>query len=582
MTGSIVLKLWLTIVLLIIVVFIALGLGLFQAVENFYYTQIAAGLINQGQEVADMYAKNPAEFQENNEIEYVSRIMNAHLMILNKESIIQTCNQMMPMTPGSLFEENDLDRIFTGETVAKRGFHHSFNNQMLSIGLPIIQDKKIESALFIYTPIASLEPALNTIRGIIYWSLFFAVILISILAFFLSRTLSKPLIQMNKVALNLAEGDYSQRVPVKSVDEVGILGASLNFLSEQLKKNITELSYEKEQIENILKGMSDGVITFDTTGKIVLFNPQAKELLDNCVEVEKNNIMEHCDYLTQLNSLYQRTLETGNLVEGEITVNEKIVSAKLSPLLDVTDRNLIGVVTVLQDVTKDRKLEEMRRDFVANVSHELRTPISLIQGYSEAIIDDVAESPEERNGFIKVILEEANRLKRLVEDLLELSRLQSGVISIEKEWIDIREVLLQVKTKFQSLLEQNKIDFQAEIASDAPCLLADRFRLEQLLINLISNAIHFAAGKTIKVTSRKLENGIELSVSDTGQGIPEKDLPFIFERFYRAEKSRNRESGGTGIGLSIVKNIVEVHDGAITVMSKEGEGATFNIMFPSK
>ncbi|MCR6545785.1 ATP-binding protein [Dehalobacterium formicoaceticum] len=489
---------------------------------------------------------------------------------------------MMPMTPGSLFEENDLDRIFTGETVAKRGFHHSFNNQMLSIGLPIIQDKKIESALFIYTPIASLEPALNTIRGIIYWSLFFAVILISILAFFLSRTLSKPLIQMNKVALNLAEGDYSQRVPVKSVDEVGILGASLNFLSEQLKKNITELSYEKEQIENILKGMSDGVITFDTSGKIVLFNPQAKELLDNCVEVEKNNIMEHCDYLTQLNSLFQRTLETGNLVEGEITVNEKIVSAKLSPLLDVTDRNLIGVVTVLQDVTKDRKLEEMRRDFVANVSHELRTPISLIQGYSEAIIDDVAESPEERNGFIKVILEEANRLKRLVEDLLELSRLQSGVISIEKEWIDIREVLLQVKTKFQSLLEQNKIDFQAEIASDAPCLLADRFRLEQLLINLISNAIHFAAGKTIKVTSRKLENGIELSVSDTGQGIPEKDLPFIFERFYRAEKSRNRESGGTGIGLSIVKNIVEVHDGAITVMSKEGEGATFNIMFPSK
>jgi len=582
MTKSIVLKLWITIVLLIIAVFIALGLGLFQAVENFYYTQITTGLVTQGQEVANLYVEDPVSFKENNEIDHVSRIMNAHVIILNEEGIIQNCNQIMHMSPGTLFEETDLTRIFKGETVAKRGYHHSFNTQMLSIGLPITRGNKIEEALFIYTPIASLSAALNTFRGIIYWGLFIAVILTSILAFFLSRTLSRPLIRMNQIALNLAKGDYSQRVTVRSGDEVGVLGASLNFLSEQLKKNITELSYEKEQIENILTGMSDGVVTFDTTGKIVLFNPQAKYLLNNCADVEKDKVLDHCVYLSQLKSFYQRVLETGDLMEGEINVNDRIVSAKLSPLLDVSNRYLIGVVTVLQDVTKDRKLEEMRREFVANVSHELRTPISLIQGYSEAVIDDVVESQEQRNSFMKVILEEANRLKRLVDDLLELSRLQSGVISLEKESLDIAQVLVQVKAKFQALLEQNKIDLQVEIGPEAEYLFADRFRIEQMFINLINNAIRYTAGGKIEIISRRTEVGIELCISDTGRGIPEQDLPFIFERFYRADKSRNRESGGTGIGLSIVKNIVDAHNGKISVISEEGKGTTFKMIFPSK
>ncbi|MDS1030240.1 ATP-binding protein [Bacillota bacterium LX-D] len=582
MTRSIVAKLWITIVLLIIVVFIVLGLGLFQAVGNYYYTQIASNLISQGQEVISLYAEDPVEFQKTKEIDHISRIIKAHIIILNEKGIVQICNQMRHLSPGSLFEETELTQIFHGEIVAKRGYHHTFDNQMLSVGLPIMKNNKVEEALLIYTPIAPLSAALNTFRGIIYWGLLIAVILTSILAFFLSRTLSRPLIRMNQVALSLAKGDYSQRVTVKSRDEVGALGASLNFLSEQLKKNISELSYEKEKIENILIGMSDGVITFDTKGKIVLFNPQAKHLLVGCAEIERNKVLEHCIYLNQLYKLYQRTMETGNLTQGEINVQGKILSAKLSPLFDETSKNLIGVVTVLQDVTRERKLEEMRREFVANVSHELRTPISLIRGYSEAIIDGVAESPDQRNSFLKIILEEANRLKWLVEDLLELSRLQSGAILLEKEWIDLVQVFAQLKARFQTSFNQNGIDFQVEIGPDAASLLADRFRLEQVLINLVNNAIRYAAGGKIEVKTRKVRDGVELSISDTGQGISEEDLPFIFERFYRADKSRNRESGGTGIGLSIVKNIIDAHQGKISVTSKEGKGTIFTIVFPSR
>lgn len=581
MTKSIVAKLWITMVLLIIGVFIALGPGLFQAIGNYYYSLTANNLITQGQEVANMYAEEPARFKEGNEIDHVSRIMNAHVIILNQKGIVQVCNQMTHMSPGSLFEETELNQIFSGEIVAKRGFHSAFDMQMLSVGLPIIKNKKIEEALVIYTPIAPLTETLNTFKGIIYWGLFIALVLTSILAFFLSRTLSRPLIRMNQIALSLAKGDYSQRVIVKSGDEIGVLGASLNYLSEQLKKNITELSYEKKKMENILIGMSDGVITFDTTGKIVLFNPQAKLLLDDCGDVGTEKMLDHCPYLTQLNSLYKCVLESRDLIEGDIHVNEKVVSAKLSPLFDVISRQLIGVVTVLQNVTRDRKLEEMRREFVANVSHELRTPISLIQGYSEAILDDVANDQEQRNRFLQVILEESNRLNRLVEDLLELSRLQSGAISLEKEWLDISQVISKVKDKFQNTLELTNIDFMVEIGDNANLLWADRFRTEQVLINLISNAMRYTSGGKIVVKTSKSDNGIELSFSDTGRGIPEEDLPFIFERFYRADKSRNRKSGGTGLGLSIVKNIVDAHQGKISVLSKEGEGTTFSILFPN-
>lgn len=581
MTKSIVAKIWTTFMLLIIVVFIALGLGFYRAVADFYYSQIVSGLVTQGKAVINLYAEDPSEFLENDEINNASRIMQAYIIILNKNSIIQICNQEMHLSPGDLFEEKELTQIFEGKIVSKKGYHQVFGHEMLSVGLPIIKENNVEEALLIYTPIAPLSATLNSFLEFIYWGLLIAVILTSILAFFLSRTLSKPLIKMNKMALNLAKGDYSQRVTVRSSDEVGVLGASLNYLSEQLKKNITELSYEKDKIENILTSMSDGVITFDTKGKIAHFNPQAKHLLDDCVDVEKDKALEYCDYLIQLNKLFQRVLETEELIQGEIKIHEKIIAAKLSPLFNATKKSLIGVVTVLQDVTKERKLEEMRREFVANVSHELRTPISLIQGYAEAIIDDLAKSPEQRNGFLKVILEETQRLKRLVEDLLELSRLQSGAITLEKEWIDLNQIITQMKDKFKTTFKQRGIDFQVEIGSEAAYLVADRIRLEQVLMNLINNAIQFTSAGKILIKTKKSNHGVELSISDTGQGISEEDVPFIFERFYRTDKSRNRESGGTGIGLSIVKNIVDAHHGEIRVKSKEGEGTTFTIVFPS-
>lgn len=578
---SIVVKLWLTIVILMVIIVVSLGLGLFRLTENFYYSQITKNLVTQGLQIADMDSKEPGFLQDDNELNLISRILNAHVILLDEKGAIITCNMSLHMLPGSAFKEDNLNKIFAGEIITQRGYHHNFQTQMLSVGIPVKAGEKISRALLIYTPVAPITATLNSLRGLVFWALLGSLIMASILAFFLSRSLSKPLIKMNQVALGLAQGDYSQRIPIKSSNEIGVLGASLNYLSEQLRENISALSYEKEKIENILLSMTDGVIAFDTKGSIVLLNPQAKQLLAGSVNIGKNELLEHCVYFKQLNSLYNEILKTKELTEGKIKVEEKTIAARLSPLFDVNTNALTGVIAVLQDITQEQKLEEMRREFIANVSHELRTPISLIAGYSEAIIDGVAEKMEERNNFVQVILDEANRLKWLVEDLLELSRLQSGSIAIEKEWVDVKQVVQGVKDKFCHVLNKDNIRFQVEISSGSEMIWADRFRFEQIMINLVSNAVRYAHGGVIKIRGKKIDQKTMVSISDTGRGIPASDLPFVFERFYRADKSRNRESGGTGLGLAIVKNLVEAHQGTIKVESREAEGTVFTITFPS-
>lgn len=577
---SVVAKLWMTIVLLMVIIIITLGLGLFRVTENFYYSQITNNLVAQGMQIADMYTNEPEAFRDGKEIERISRILNAHVLFLDQEGNIAVCNMSFHMLPGTAFEEDNLNKVFDGEIVAQRGYHHSFATQMLSVGIPLKTGDKITHALLIYTPIAPISATLNSLRGFVFWALLGALFLASILAFFLSRSISRPLIQMNRVALSMAQEDFTQRISVKSNDEIGVLGTSLNYLSEQLNANISALSYEKEKIENILLSMTDGVIAFDTKGRIVLFNPQAKQLLASCADIVNNELLEDCVYLSHLNSLYSEILKTKSLTEGKIIVDEKIIAARLSPLFETNSKVLAGVIAVLQDITKEQKLEEMRREFIANVSHELRTPISLIAGYGEAIIDGMAERPEQDNNFVQIILDEANRLKHLVEDLLELSRLQSGSVTLEKEWVDIAKVVQDVKTKFYHVLNKNKTDFHLEVSSGAEHVWADRFKFEQILINLVGNAVHYAPGGVITIRSEQNEQNLVLSIRDTGKGIPADDLPFVFERFYRADKSRNRGSGGTGLGLAIVKNLVEAHQGVIKVDSQEGAGTVFTIRLP--
>lgn len=577
-TKSIVAKLWLTIVSILIVTLLFIGFGLFKIVDKFYFSQITKNITDQGKQIAALYENYPETFKDTEELNRFSHVINAHTIILDAKGIIQACNAATHLSPGTVFKEEELSEIFQGQLVVKGDYYEHFGDQMLVVGIPVHKDGKISEALMIYSPVEPISTTLNSLRVLLFGASLGFIILVSILAFFLSRSLSRPLIRMNHVALSLAQGDFSQRVTVNSNDEIGVLGASLNYLTSELNKNITALSHEKEKVENILKGMSDGVITIDTTGKVILSNPQAEILLGNELHPDKINFFTGCQDLAQL---VASVLDTREYTCGEFRRGEKIISARLSPLFELNTKALLGLIIVLQDITKEKRLEEMRREFMANVSHELRTPITLIQGFSEAMID-IADSPEQQENFARTIFEETNRLKRLVEELLELSRIDAGVISLEKELFTLNDVFKEMKAKFEGTLKDKQIDLEWKVDSNAQEIWVDRFRFEQILINLIDNAIRHTAGGKIQLLSRKIEQGIEIHVSDNGTGIAEEDLPYLFERFYRADKSRSRESGGTGLGLAIVKNLVEAHGGTIAVQSKQGSGTDFIMVFPKQ
>src|SRR5699024_7956480 len=284
----------------------------------------------------------------------------------------------------------------------------------------------------------------------------------------------------------------------------------------------------------------------------------------------------------ELNKVLQQViLEEKELIQ-ELQLQGRNWVMIMTPLYDQS--YIRGAVAVIRDMTEERQLDKLRKDFISNVSHELRTPIALMQGYSEAIVDDIAESPAEKNELAQIILEESLRMSRLVNELLDIGRMEAGYMELNLEEIDIQTFMERIHKKFIGMADENDIEltFTNEIERDIVCLDPDR--MEQVLTNLIDNALgHTGKDGAVHVTIRSLQDKLHIEVEDNGSGIKEEDLSFIFERFYKADKSRTRtDKKGTGLGLAITKHIVQAHDGIISVKSKINEGTTFSINLPQK
>lgn len=275
-------------------------------------------------------------------------------------------------------------------------------------------------------------------------------------------------------------------------------------------------------------------------------------------------------------SFYQQVLLTGQEVTEDIPVQGRIWSVVMAPL---NDRDQIrGAVAVLRDITQERKLDKMRNDFVANVSHELRTPLSMLQGYSEAIVDDIVATPEEHKELAQIIYDESARMTKLVNELLSLARMEAGHVELFQETLELRPYLERIQRKFSNLARERDIHLFLELSTTHTHVHIDPDRMEQVLTNLIDNALRHTPSEGSVTIRARGDKALLIEISDTGSGIPQEDLPFVFERFYKADKARTRgRLGGTGLGLAIAKNLVEAHGGTISVQSKLGEGTTFTI-----
>ncbi len=409
-----------------------------------------------------------------------------------------------------------------------------------------------------------------------------AIILTIIFAFFLSTRITAPLIKMREAAFELARGEFNTKVPILTHDEIGELAIAFNRMGRQLKFHINALNQEKEQLSSIVNSMADGVITLNRHGDMIVTNPPSEQFLQDLYFEKNISIDERNQQLPDiLDHLLQKVILGEKEAIYEISLQGRDWVMIMTPLYDRTF--VRGAVAVMRDMTEERQLDKLRKDFIANVSHELRTPIALMQGYSEAIVDDIADSKEDKNELAQIIHDESLRMSRLVNELLDIGRMEAGHIELHKQEIEIKPFIEKIYRKFIGISEEQEIKLELIDEIEDPIAIFDADRIEQVFTNLIDNAIsHTDEGGSISVKVINTNEHLHVEIEDNGSGIPKEDLSFIFERFYKADKSRTRtdKKKGTGLGLAITKHIVSAHQGTISVKSKESLGTTFSFKIP--
>ena len=435
----------------------------------------------------------------------------------------------------------------------------------------------------IYVKDSKEEPntILSEIFGIIFQSLLIGIIVAVLFGIILSKTIISPITSLTHKAQKISSGDFGNTIDVKSEDEIGKLTETFNDMSSELAQTLDAIKNENNKLETIFRFMTDGVVAFDERGDLLHINPAARKML-RIPEDEKIDF-ETVFEKDEISFGQVAFLSQGSTMEIILDRDDKEIKAYLATLS--TEGRPGGVVSVLQDITEQSKLEMSRREFVANVSHELRTPLTTVKSYAETLKDflDDEIDKEQFESFLTVIEGESDRMTRLVRDLLILSKLDYGKNQLRKEQFNLSKLLADVVKKIKISADNKKQTLIYEPTTPIESFTGDKDRIEQVLVNIISNAIKYTPEEgEISVTSMSVYDTAYIKVKDTGIGIPKKDLSHIFERFYRVDKARARAQGGTGLGLAIAKEIIEAHDGTIEINSVFTKGTEVIIKLPIK
>ncbi|RJQ25949.1 MAG: phosphate regulon sensor histidine kinase PhoR [Peptococcaceae bacterium] len=425
---------------------------------------------------------------------------------------------------------------------------------------------------------------LYTINKLNLWSaIFLALFFSALLARILYVRLIRPLEEMVSVTQDMAGGGLDREIRVDTQDEIGALARNINYMAGRLKNTIDDITAEKNRAQAILASMADGVIALDNRGRVLLINPVV-EVIFGVTQAESQGkdilrVIRNYD----LEQLLNQALQFGQAMQKELAIltpEPRVFRIHVTPLQG-SGREQGGVVALLSDITERKKLERMRSEFVANVSHELRTPLTSMRGFLETLLDGAADDPAVTKQFLAIINTETERLSRLIEELLSLSKIEDRKTVPRWQPVEIADVVERVLATFQPRAAEKNLQLKFERNERIPVIRGDPDMLSQVLINLVDNAISYTPdGGEIVVRVAREQEHLRVDVRDNGIGIPAESLPRIFERFYRVDKARSREQGGTGLGLSIVKHIIEVHRGNVQVESRVGKGSTFSFFLP--
>ncbi|MGP4117689.1 cell wall metabolism sensor histidine kinase WalK [Levilactobacillus zymae] len=524
----------------------------------------------------------------------ITNTNNAQIRVIDNKGTIRGTNEVDNQgIVGQKTTDSDIkNSIYNNRDVVRTTYNSQNNSRYYTTITRIIRtqgnNSDLVGVIYMRASLDSVYQNINQITLIYVSATFVAIILGLVMAIIISRAITRPIDEMKKQTLRIARGDYSGHVHVYGNDELGQLASAVNNLSVRVEEAQESTESERRRLDSVMAHMTDGVIATDRRGNVTIINETASSFLDTDSDDAVGKSILDLLAIRQDYTLRELLEDPDDLVLDFSTKGHDLILQAYFSLIQRESGFISGIVCVLHDVTEQQKIDQDRKQFVSNVSHELRTPLTSVRSYIEALSEGAWKDPKVAPDFLKVTQEETDRMIRMINDLLTLSRMDSGTQKLDLEMVNLNELYNYVLDRFDMMIKQDDhpektYTIKREFTKRDLWVEIDTDRFTQVLDNLINNAIKYSPDGGV-ITCRLLEthNNVILSVSDQGLGIPRADIPRIFDRFYRVDKARSRAQGGTGLGLAISQEVVQMLGGRIWVDSREGRGSTFYISLPYK
>ncbi|MCD6117581.1 HAMP domain-containing protein [bacterium] len=573
--------------IVVVMAVVLLGTYEFRIVKEFYTNtvisdlKIRADLISNRIKIDNLLSRTEKLQTECVEL---SRIAGVRITIIRPDGKVLNDSHKYPDLMDNHSDRPEIIKAFSGATGHSIRHSYTLKKELLYLAVPYYSNKKLEAVVRLAIPFSDYHQTLLKLHIRLIWGGLIILLLTGLASFWISRSISRPIENIKRSADRFANGDFSKPAGGEGPKEISSLADTLNSMAEQLDKRIRTISMQRNEQEAMFRSMQEGVLAVDPEEKIIRINKAAREYLGiKEKEVHKHPIYEIVRNRDLLDFI-DRALKAKKHLEEEIPISsksERIFLMNSAPIQDLSKES-IGVIVVINDITRIKQWDKMRMEFVANVSHELKTPITSIKGYVETLLNGDVKDEETLDRFLKIILHHSDRMNAIINDLLELSKIeQQEKAGIKLERQKILPVIQSAVCFSSPLAEKKHINIEVDCAESTKGLLNSAF-LEQAIINLVDNAVKYSEENSrVYINVKENNKSVVISVQDWGCGIPREHHERLFERFYRVDKGRSRDIGGTGLGLAIVKHIVYAHKGKIKVDSTPGEGTVFTISLNS-
>ncbi|EKH7731827.1 HAMP domain-containing protein [Staphylococcus pseudintermedius] len=574
--NNVVVKLWLTIILIVTTVLILLSAALITFFQYYFTQETERALYQSAENVNQVLLKND---NRKLAIEHSEALLedNKGLIILPDRAHINEKDTVKKKMLKEISEHPNFDRVLKNNHSELQHVTFKIDGKMhtyVLLGYPSKDNNGQSSAIFIYQDLKSIDDTNNIITVMILITAVVFLAITTVFAFFLSTRITNPLRQLKTQAKEVARGNYDKRVPIQTRDEIGELAMTFNKMSRSIQTHIDALTTSKNIRDTLINSMVEGVLGINHKKQIIISNALAERMLSEFNESDRE----------MFNLQIEDTFESQKTEYREYEMNQRFYVIIMSHIKKIQTNGEGGLVAIVRDMTNEHELEQVKKDFIASVSHELRTPISLLQGYTESIVDGVVTEPEEINEFLTVVLDESKRLSRLVNELLNVAKMDAEGLNVTQELQPMQDLVRKMAMKYRQQAQELNLtlDFQMD-GEMASLWYYDFDRMEQVLTNLVDNASRYTQpGDTISIKATADHDHQILTIEDTGVGIAPQHLEKLFERFYKVDSARKRGSQGTGLGLFITRMIVNAHGGHIRVESELDKGTKFIISLPKK